>query len=52
MQGTITIAGNRDHGVHIEASLDCECILDRVCLKDIIGKLFNDNEKKEDKENV
>ena len=51
MQGTITIAGNRDHGVHIEASLECENTLDKICLKDIIGKLLDDNEKKEDKEN-
>ena len=52
MKGTITIAGDRDHGVHIEASLICEDILDKSYLKDIIGKLMNDNEKKEDKENV
>ena len=52
MQGTITIAGNRDHGVHIEASLICEDILDKSYLKDIISKLMNDNDKKEDKENV
>lgn len=49
MQGTITIAGNCAHGVHIEASLECEDILDRSYIKDIIGKLLNDNEKKEDK---
>ena len=52
MQGTITIAGARDHGVHIEAHLECEDILDKSYLKDIIGKLMNDNDKKEDKENV
>ena len=52
MQGTITIAGGRDHGVHIEASLTCEDILDKSYLKDIISKLMNDNDKKEDKENV
>ena len=51
MQGTITIAGSRDHGVHIEASLECEDILDKSYLKDIISKLLNDNEKKEDEEN-
>ena len=47
MQGTITIAGSHDHGVHIEASLACEDILDKSYLKDIIGKLMNDNDKKE-----
>ena len=52
MQGTITIAGSHDHGVHIEASLACEDILDKSYLKDIISKLMNDNDKKEDKENV
>lgn len=52
MQGTITITGGRDYGVHIEASLVCEDILDKSYLKDIIGKLMNDNDKKEDKENV
>ena len=51
MQGTITIAGARDHGVHIEASLECDDILDKSYIKDIIGKLMNDNDKKEDKEN-
>ena len=51
MQGTITIAGSHDHGVHIEASLACEDILDKSYLKDIISKLMNDNGKKEDKEN-
>ena len=51
MQGTITIAGSHDHGVHIEASLVCEDILDKSYLKDIIDKLMNDNNKKEDKEN-
>lgn len=51
MQGTITIAGGREYGVHIEASLVCEDILDKSYLKDIIGKLMNDNDKKEDKEN-
>lgn len=51
MQGTITVAGSRDHGVHIEASLACEDILDKSYLKDIISKLLNDNEKKEDEEN-
>lgn len=51
MQGTITIAGDREYGVHIEASLVCEDILDKSYLKDIIGKLMNDNDKKEDKEN-
>ena len=35
MQGTITIAGSHDHGVHIEASLACEDILDKSYLKDI-----------------
>lgn len=48
MQGTITIAGDREYGVHIEASLVCEDILDRSYIKDIIGKLLNDNEKKEE----
>jgi hypothetical protein len=48
MKGTITIAGDRDYGVHIEASLVCEDILDRSYIKDIIGKLLNDNEKKEE----
>ena len=52
MTGTITITGGRDYGVHIEASLICEDILDKSYLKDIIGKLMNDNDKKEDKENV
>lgn len=47
MKGTITIAGDRDYGVHIEASLECEDILDKSYLRDIIGKLLNDNEKKE-----
>lgn len=47
MQGTITIAGDRDRGVHIEASLICEDILDKSYLRDIIGKLMNDNNKKE-----
>lgn len=47
MKGTITIAGDREYGVHIEASLVCEDILDRSYIKDIIGKLLNDNEKKE-----
>lgn len=47
MQGTITITGDRDYGVHIEASLVCEDILDKSYLRDIIGKLLNDNEKKE-----
>lgn len=51
MQGTITIAGNSYHGIHIEASLECEDILDRSYIKDIISKLLNDNEKKEDEEN-
>lgn len=51
MQGTITIAGNRDHGVHIEASLESEDILDKSYLKDIISKLMDDNDEKEDKEN-
>lgn len=51
MQGTITIIGMKDKNVHIEASLECEDILDKSYLKDIIGKLMNDNEKKEDKEN-
>ena len=50
MQGTITIAGSHDHGVHIEASLACEDILDKSYLKDIIGKLMNDNDKKEAEE--
>lgn len=52
MKGTITITGSRDYGVHIEASLICEDILDKSYIKDIIGKLLNDNDKKEDKENV
>ena len=47
MQGTITIAGSHDHGVHIEAHLECEDILDKAYLRDIIGKLMNDNDKKE-----
>lgn len=47
MQGTITITGGRDYGVHIEASLICGDILDRSYIKDIISKLMNDNEKKE-----
>lgn len=47
MQGTITIAGTKDKGVHIEAALDCEDILDKSYIKDIISKLLNDNEKKE-----
>lgn len=47
MQGTITIAGDRNYGVHIEASLICEDILDKSYLRDIIGKLMNDNNKKE-----
>lgn len=51
MQGTITIAGNRAHGVRIEASLECDDILDKSYLKDIISKLMNDNEKKEGEEN-
>ncbi len=50
MKGTITIAGDRDYGVHIEASLVCEDILDKSYLKDIIGKLLNDNDKKEAEE--
>ena len=50
MKGTITIAGNR--GVRIEASLECEDILDKSYLKDIIVKLMNDNEaNKEDDKN-
>ena len=52
MQGTITIAGDREYGVHVEAHLECEDILDRSYIKDIIGKLLNDNDKKEDEENV
>ena len=52
MQGRLTIIGAKDEGVHIEASLECEDILDKSYLKDIIGKLMNDNDKKEDKENV
>ena len=52
MQGTITIAGDREYGVHVEASLICEDILDKSYLKDIISKLMNDNNKKEDEENV
>lgn len=47
MQGRLTIIGTKDEGVHIEASLVCEDILDRSYIKDIIGKLLNDNEKKE-----
>ena len=47
MQGTITITGGREYGVHIEASLECEDILDRSYIKDIIGRLLNDSEKKE-----
>lgn len=50
MQGTITIAGSRDHGLHIEASLACEDILDKSYLKDIISKLMNDNDKREAEE--
>ena len=48
MQGTITIACSRDYGVHIEAHLECEDILDRSYIRDIISKLMNDNEKKEE----
>ena len=48
MKGTITISGGRDYGVHIEASLVCDDILDKSYLKDIIDKLMNDNEKKEE----
>lgn len=48
MQGTITIAGSRDHGVHIEASLKCEDILDRSYIRELVSKLLNDNEEKED----
>ena len=44
MQGTITITGGRDYGVHIEASLICEDILDKSYLKVIISKLMSDNE--------
>ncbi len=44
MQGRLTIIGAKDEGVHIEASLECEDILDRGYLQDIIGKLMNDNE--------
>ena len=51
MQGTITITGGRNYGVRIEASLACEDILDKSYLKDIIGKLMSDNEKKEGEEN-
>ena len=51
MQGTITITGGREYGVHVEASLICEDILDKSYLRDIIDKLMNDNNKKEDKEN-
>ena len=51
MQGRLTIIGTKDEGVHIEASLECEDILDKSYLKDIISKLMNDNDKKEDKEN-
>ena len=47
MQGNITISGGRDYGVHIEAHLECEDILDKSYIKDIIGKLMNDNDKKE-----
>lgn len=50
MQGTITIAGSRDHGVRIEASLECEDILDKSYIKDVIGKLMSDNNKKEAEE--
>ena len=52
MQGRLTIIGAKDEGVHIEASLECEDILDKSYIKDIISKLMNDNDKKEDKENV
>lgn len=48
MKGTITIAGDRDYGVHIEAHLECEDILDKSYLKDIISKLMNDNEAKKE----
>ena len=47
MEGTITITGGRDYGLHIEASLVCEDILDPSYIKDIIGKLISDNNKKE-----
>lgn len=48
MKGTITITGGPDYGVHIEASLVCEDILDKSYLKDIISKLMNDNEAKKE----
>ena len=51
MTGTITITGGREYGVYVEASLICEDILDKSYLMDIIDKLMNDNNKKEDKEN-
>lgn len=50
MQGTITITGGRNYGVRIEASLECEDILDKSYIKDVIGKLMNDNNKKEAEE--
>jgi hypothetical protein len=48
MQGRLTIIGTKDEGVHIEASLECEDILDRGYIKEIISKLLNDNEKEEE----
>ena len=47
MQGKLTITGTKNEGVRIVAVLECEDILDKSYLKDIIGKLMNDNEKKE-----
>lgn len=44
MQGRLTITGTKDEGVHIEASLECEDILDKSYIKDIISKLLGDNE--------
>lgn len=48
MQGRLTIIGTKDEGVHIEASLECEDILDKSDLKEIIHKLMNDNEAKKE----
>ena len=45
MQGTITIIGTKYKNVHIEASLECEDILDKSYIKDIIKKLMSDNEE-------
>lgn len=48
MQGQLTITGAKDEGVRIVAAIECEDILDRSYIKDIISKLLNDNEKKEE----